>query len=369
MPKFSERVKERTKPEPLWKGPEVEGVTQSMLGAFLVCRERFRVRFIEGLEPADDFNHRIEYGQMWHVCEEHKTTDCQTRESFDSLKEYCKQLCQRYPMRQTEIEHWYNVCKVQFPIYVDYWQEHEETIDRKPLLAEQTFTVPYTLPSGRMVKLRGKWDGVSLLKNGIYLDEHKTKGDIDEAMLQKQLTFDLQTMFYTVTLMEWDGGGVAPHEMLPFFTRKWPFRGVRYNVIRRPLSGGKGSIRKHQAKGSTPEETDEHFYTRLAAIIMEDPGYFFMRWQVEVTPDEIERFKQQFLNPVLEQLCDWYEWVMCDGSVWGGNHSRSNDEHFRMPYGVYSPLLDGKTTEYDEYLATGSLGSLRRADKLFKELQ
>ena len=43
--------------------------------------------------------------------------------------------------------------------------------------------------------------------------------------------------------------------------------------------------------------------------------------------------------------------------------------HFRMPYGVYSPLLDGRTTELDEYLASGSTVGLRRAESLFRELK
>ena len=28
---------------PAWKGPEVDGITQSLLSKFLVCRERFRI--------------------------------------------------------------------------------------------------------------------------------------------------------------------------------------------------------------------------------------------------------------------------------------------------------------------------------------
>jgi hypothetical protein len=40
-----------------------------------------------------------------------------------------------------------------------------------------------------------------------------------------------------------------------------------------------------------------------------------------------------------------------------------------MPYGVYSPLLDGGSTDLDEHLLTGSEVGLRRVDKLFKELQ
>lgn len=161
---FRDRVK-KTKPfEPLWKGPCADGpnggITQSMLNDFLVCPERFRVKYVLGLQPADDFNHRIEYGSMWHVCEEALAGGKPWKAP---LREYCKKLCRRYPLRQQDIIHWMRVCEVQFPIYVEYWSKYPEARRVTHLLQEQAFDVPYKLPSGRIVRLRGKWDGVDLL--------------------------------------------------------------------------------------------------------------------------------------------------------------------------------------------------------------
>jgi len=62
------QARERTGFRP-WQGPEEDGLTQSMINLFLICRERFRVQVMEGLAPVDQFNHRIEYGQMWHTAE------------------------------------------------------------------------------------------------------------------------------------------------------------------------------------------------------------------------------------------------------------------------------------------------------------
>ena len=44
---------------PLWKGPEVDGITQSMLSGFINCPERFRVMYLEGIETTEGLNHRI----------------------------------------------------------------------------------------------------------------------------------------------------------------------------------------------------------------------------------------------------------------------------------------------------------------------
>jgi hypothetical protein len=368
MSKLARQLKAKPQPaskrqEPLWKGPGVDGVTQSLLGRFLQCRERFRVYAIEGLRPVEQFNHRIEYGQMWHICEE--TLAGEPKGDWQQwLSNYAKDLCRKYPLQQEQVQHWYNVCKVQFPIYVDYWAKHQDVKDRTPLLQEQVFDVPYKLSSGRIVRLRGKWDSVDLIgkgKNaGVYLMENKTKGDINEQQLQRQLSsgFDWQTMFYLVALTTWEGK-----------TRDYPrnIAGVRYNVVRRPLSGGKGSIVRHKPSKSNPTgETAEEFYNRLAGIIAEDPGYSFMRWRVEITPTDLLRFCQECLDPILEQLCQWWDWI--EDAYEENRNPFENPVHFRYPYGVYNMLTEGGTAELDEYLNTGSALGLERAGSLFGEL-
>lgn len=377
MPAFKDKVKghEPKQEEPLWKGPEEDGITQSMLSQFLVCRERFRVRYVLGLQPVDDFNHRIEYGSMWHAAEEGLAGDGDWE---TKLRGYVLGLCHRYPMRQEQIIHWYEVCKVQFPIYVAYWAQHEDVVGRTPLLQEVSFNVPYKLSSGRTVKLRGKWDSVDLVgrgkKAGVWLQENKTKGDIDVALLQRQLLFDLQTMLYLVALGENNDLSAQLYQEF----RGSHIAGVRYNVVRRPLSGGRCSIRQGK------NETSEAFYQRLETTIKEAVGsdygmpdgenYFFMRWKVEVTPDDIKRFKERFLNPILEQVCDWWEGQRENSDPFApymkGSYGDTVDTyyHYQMPYGVYSPLLDGGITDVDEYLVSGSTAGLQRADRLFKEL-
>lgn len=364
--------------EPLWKGPEVDGVTQSLLGKFLVCRERFRLYVIEGLRPADEFNQSIEYGSMWHECEEHydRKSDWEM-----ALKVYAKKLCKRYPLAQEKILHWYEICKIQFPIYVRWWKEHGSKKKTVSLLWEYTFKVPYELPSGRIVLLRGKMDGVELVGSGrnarVWLKEHKTKGDINEELMHRQMTFDLQTMFYLVALDNYvhtmrpedadvsQGGFIDIGDRLDIHGL---VEGVIYNVVRRPLAGGKGSIRQHKPTKTNPTgESSEHFYGRVAAIIEEDPQRFFMRWDVTVSQADLEKFKREFLNPVLEQLCDWWEWIKMDPlDPWTGG---KNNIHWREPYGIYNPMALGRASELDAFLATGDSVGLERTETLFGELE
>lgn len=359
----------KKKLRPLWEGPDGEGpnggVTVSLLSRFLCCPERFRLLVVEGLRPAEAFNHRIEYGQMWHLCEEGYSTDRKSDLWVGMLRDYCRNLCRRYPTQQEQIQHWYNVCCTQFPIYLDYWAKHADEKGRTSLLREQVFDVPYRLGSGRMVRLRGKWDGVDLIGKGkgagVYLREHKTKGDIKEEMLRRQLYFDLQTMTYVMVMDHWPAKD----------WREKPIKGIIYNVVRRPLSGGKGSIRKHQATKTKPEETEEEFYARVGGIISEDPGHFFMRWRVELTPGDVLRFRRECLDPLLERLCDWWEWIKENPrDPWTPEGADSvNRLHFRYPFGIFNALTEGGASEMDEYLASGSQVGLTQASTLFRELE
>jgi hypothetical protein len=163
-----------------------------------------------------------------------------------------------------------------------------------------------------------------------------------------------------------------------------PILGVRYNVIRRPLSGGKGSIKPLKAKEnkrkktSTPAETMQEYYARLGRYIQAEPETYFMRWTVEVSAADISKFKKHTLHPLLENLLDDYEWwAHCEtqgGSVFDymermHRFPTHRQRHYRMPYGIFNPLTEGGVTDIDEYLDTGSEVGLVRETNLFPELE
>lgn len=379
----------RRRQEPLWKGPLEDGITQSLLSRFLVCRERFRVTAIEGLRPAEGWNKHLGYGEMWHVCEEAYAGDGDWN---GALLDYARAQAQTHRTQQEEIRKWYNVCKVQFPEYVKYWsRDKSRQADIKPLLQEQVFDVPYRLPSGRIVRLRGKWDSVFMTGAGrsgrIYLQENKTKGDIREGLIARQLTFDLQTMFYLTAMAVLrgyakgdDGAPDTGHYILPpgehVANLPWwdaTIGGVLYNVVRRPLSGGKGSIKKREPNKSNPRgETDEEYYERLRRdYLAAEPQYWFMRWSVPITDADLSKFRREFLDPVLEQLWDWWDWMIgCDFDPWKtpSDTAMSGGVHYRFPFGVYNPITEAGCSDLDEYLDTGVKVGLERASTLFPEL-
>jgi hypothetical protein len=370
---------------PVWKGPfrlpyghasvagYQGGITQSLVARWLTCPERFRILTVEGLKASESWNHRIGYGNFWHLAEE---THLAGKDWRKAVTDVAREECRAYPMDQATVEHWWAVCVTQFPVYLDWWARHPETATRKSLLQEYEFKVPYKLPSSRTVILRGKWDSVDVLTElqtntkGLWITDHKTKSDIDAQMIVRQLQRDLQTMFYVVA---YEHGGNAAISSLPL-------RGVRYNCVRRPLSGGRGTIRQHQPTKKNPEgESREAFYARVGEVIRTEPDYYFQRFQCEVVRDDIDRFRRECLDPILENICnDWEWWSYCrtnsispfDGKArydtFGGRHYR---RHYIMPFGVYSPLNEGRATDLDNYLATGSEAGLTRVTNLFPELK
>lgn len=343
--------------EPVWRGPEEDGITYSLLSRYLVCKERFRIYVMDGLRSVEQFNHRIEYGSMFHLCDEYHGKG---ERWLEPLKRYASSLCKKHPLDQERIEHWYHVCLVQYPLYLAHWGR--EMKPRRSVEQEKVFSVDYRLPTGRIVKLKGKWDALDLIGESLHLWENKVKGDIVEEQILRQLSFDLQTMLYAIAARR------AGYQV----------RGVIYNVIRRPLSGGKGSIRQHKPSKAKPEgESKAAFYQRLSEeVISPELEYYFKRWQVTLVADDFKKFERECLIPLLENLCDDYEWWrLCweNGfspfSDWENRPETHYARHYRTPYGFWNTLERGGMSELDEYLATGSELGLERVSDLFSELE
>lgn len=377
----------RKKSQPLWKGPIEDGITFSLLSKFVVCPERFRLKVVEGVVEDEGFNHAIEFGSLWHEAEEAHSGKKPWK---PAIGRYRDKLRANYPSDESEIRKWYNVAVNTFPLYVDHWRTHEIERGRKPIFEEVSFRVPYKLPSGRIIVLRGKWDCVYRIKASVYLQENKTKGKIDEEGLQATIDQNLQTMLYQIALRTIaDKKGPEPlNEEMEQVTKRLrgelqssKIKGVLYNVVRRPLSD-QHAIRQKKT------ETERQFFKRMVDSISDNPEHYFKRWKVTLTNNDLERFKTRILHPLLERLLDWWEWITADLSdpwrvptidelpadvpydavrppakgVPGGGI------HYQSPWGVYNSLAGGFRGDYFDFLTTGRRGGLTKIDTLFPEL-
>ena len=345
------RIKHR---EPLWKGPQVDGISQSLINEFLSCRERFRIKVIEGLAAQPEFSAPLTYGNMWHLCEELHGAG----ENWKAgLKEYADKLAKEFHSSQVMIYKWQRICAMMFPIYLQHWyNDNEKMISAGQ---ERVFLTRYDLPSGRYVMLRGKLDEEILcpLENKMYLKENKTPGKIDPEKIGTRLTFDLQTMLYFIVFKKVH----AESEL-----GAYPVEGLFYNIARRPLSPGVKHCIKPKAKTKkNPAETPTEFINRLEGLVKEDTSEYFQRWKVSISDDGCKRFERTFLIPVLEQLCDWWEHIeQHPFDPW----TEGQRVHYRTPFGLYSLPHEGRTHPFDQYLDHQTEFGLSTIDTLFPEL-
>lgn len=357
--------------EPLWRGPEVDGTTFSLLSKFISCRERFRLLVVEGLKEAEGFSLRLEYGNMVHACEE---ATAAKKDWKPVLYNFVQKLVKKFGNKESAtIDHWYKVCCAQYPVYLEHWRKHPDVVNRKPMFQEKPFDIPYKLPSGRIVRLRGKYDAGDVISKKLYIQENKARGNIQPDKMLSELLLDLQTGIY-LTAADEEFRGVVP------------IGGCRYNVLRRPLSGGKYSIKQLEGRGKAKKgaETPEQYYARLQGLIKDDPQHFFFRWKIEVIPGDIKGFQNRILNPWLEQLSDWWEWISVDpfnpwisrplgkellNKVITPLAGMPNRIHWIHPSGVWNPTMEERISPYDEYILTGSDRGLLKTDNLYPELE
>lgn len=375
---------------PIWTGPagtgSQGGVTQSLLGRYLGCKERYRLFVMDGWRTRDVFVPRMEFGNLWHACEEAYAAGW-VRGPIKQLDDWVHGLLKRYPDSQAEIIHWYELTCALFPEYVDHWLRHPDTAKRTPLLQEQRFDVPYSLPSGRTVRLRGKWDSVDLVSGedgqGVWIQENKTKSKIDTAKIARQCSFDLQSMFYLTAYLKYTASLTPEGWRTMRDGYKIPSEvrlggaliGVRYNCIRRPGHKTVDSAMKTFGVDSRNGRIEE----------------WFARWEVRTSQSDLTRFRFTCLDPLLENLLDDYEWwsfcFQLRNQTQTNPHLREFNidnlwdyedrakrfpahraRHFRYPFGIYNPLEEAGGTDLDALLDNGDTANLRRVDDLFPEL-
>jgi len=385
MPKIPKVVQkrdlnsQRTRPTKLaaWDGPISIGVTQSMLSNYLQCKERFRVKLIDGLSPVDELSIPLEFGNLWHLCEERLAAH---EEWEEDVKEYADNLILKHPGRVDDIVTLYNACLIEFAIYVQFWSEHEDVITRTPLLQEKNFRVEYDLPSGRTVLLRGKWDAIDLIgERDIFLQENKSKTGIQIYKIKNQLKYDLQVMVYLIAMeQELVTTGTLPGVPKRNIPSNFRLAGVRYNVVMRALSGGVGTIKRKRKTKLRPAENDEDYYERLRKSIVNHKDEYFKRWKVVVSAEDRNRFKKETLDPLLENLCDDYEWwAFCklervnpyDYEARQKGFPHHVNRHFRLPYGIYHSIAEGGYGKLDNYINEGTIKGLVNNSNFFPELE
>lgn len=342
----SGKFKPPSKVNPVWDLYR-DGITFSMLSRFLVCRERFRLSSVEGWTEGSIRN-VLEFGNVFHFCMEQTIKGLPVTSIDRWLADYEKKRKNIKGDDREQLELLLGTIRVMFPLYLKFWAKADT--NKVYVAQEQKFCVKHTLPvSKRTIQLRGRWDALfrapsrsSGNQHALWLQENKTKSNIDEEGLQGGLQYDLQTMLYSYTISR---------EYNEYPTD------ICYNVIRRP------AIRMRV------NERLVDYLLRLEEDINSRPTFYFMRWETALSSREIDHWVQHTLNPILEQVVEWWESIKHNPfDPWRLANGEPNLHHYLRPFGVYDGAATGQRGDFFDLVTKQNSFGLFRRDVPFPEL-
>lgn len=276
--------------KPLWNLWE-DGVTQSSLAVWLACPEKFRLRFIEGLDiPSTGL--ALSFGDLWHRALEKLYSSYRDPSWEKRLPELTRSVVAELEVQdrallatvgadahtEEDLEMRFYLLEALIEPYALYWVEEFRGVEWVSL--EEEFCVPHHVPGvEKPLLLRGKIDGVLRMNGRLWMFETKTKGQINEEPLVEHLPLDMQLNMYAHARQLLTGD---------------VFEGVVYNVVRRP------QLRQGKA------ETLKAFSQRVRDDVRSRPDHYFLRLSGAFDPEDQISWLVDF-NEILRQFVQWFE--------------------------------------------------------------
>lgn len=268
------------------------GVTQSLLNAFLTCPMKTHWKFTEGLRPTPSGEiGALQFGDFFHQgldaiynsiedLDQPKNVDRFIDIAVDTIHRQEKEKLFGTVTRPSMFED-LEVCvgQVRATLHCYFTHNRQDLAHFDWVDLEKVFEASYTLQDGRVIPLRGKYDGVFRDSKGkLWLFETKTKSDINDSSIVDMLNYNLQVMMYLYTMRTVYGEEPA---------------GVVYNLIRRP------QLRQKKT------ETLPEFIERIEDDVNMDPGKYFARYTSTVLPDDLNEWVAGDFSEIMERIGQW----------------------------------------------------------------
>ena len=249
------------------------GISVSFLQSFLTCQEQCRLKYIEGWMPKK-VPLSMQFGSLCHKILELHNVEEGTKAY---RKEFKKEKDLILPSEYEQLEMAELLAEAIMPAYFEAWGANDKK--RKWLVKEHRFSMKV-----EGVKFKGFLDGVFRDdQGGIWLFESKFMSQIDDDVIQDSITFDLQCMAY-----------------LKYLTTRYDpktIKGVCYNIVRRPgqRRGANESLQKFQAR------------IKNEVSKLSNRDHYFKRWLMHITPEEIDKYWDKVLLPVVRHVIHWWD--------------------------------------------------------------
>lgn len=275
---------------------EEHGVTQGFLSNLITCPMKATWRYAYGLKPRPSGEMgALQFGDLFHQTLDYLYTHLEeVDEDGDQMSPHDlidEGLDEAYEAKRKEIqdtmtnpsviadlEYLVGTVRATIHPYYDHWER--ETGQFQWVDLERVFNVPWTLKNGVTVPVRGKFDGIAVIRNGMWLFETKTKGTISEPTLPDWLNYQLQVMLYLWAAQR---------------TYDTPFKGVVYNLVLRSRLKQKVS------------ETLKEYCSRIYSDITSDPGKYFNRYNHTILQEDLDLWVETDLTELMETAWRWYQ--------------------------------------------------------------
>lgn len=321
--------------------PARDGVTASLLGTFLDCREKCRLH-LQGW-TARHGSMALTFGNITHYIIQHvmddvrigKLKELPSPKYMTTLSERVEKIWKLENPNPTDdtLSHFeltMLLVEALMPLYFKHWYGDDFRRIRWEAL-ETEFKVPFVVRSRKgetfATFLRGKMDATftdpgDSTPGSLRLFETKTKARIEEQNIADILPFERQVNLYMVAIRH----------------KKRVPSGTLYNIIRRP------ALRQKKA------ETLEQFSARIIEDVRANLDWYFIRMQMDVDPQDLNRAEEE-LNDLVSDFVLW----------WAGETGHyKNTNHCENKYGrcQFLPVCAGR--DYSQ---------LFKREKPFSELE
>lgn len=248
-----------------------QGFSQSLLMQGFQCDRQLIYTLNRWEKPGKESN--VFFGDCAHHLMEtfYSLEECPDEQMLDeALNEYLEK------KQETGILGWLNPHDRAYyegiivATMTEYFDFYSEDFNFDFIEIERQFKVPFN-----GIYMIGKKDGVVRYNKKTWLFEHKTKGDVNEDQIIRNLDLNFQTQYYLLA----DRLEVELTKKKNPKTKLTACDGVLYNIIRRTKS--------HPKKN----EKLKDFLIRLREEIRRDHDYFFKRLEVEYTAEQNAEFE------------------------------------------------------------------------------
>jgi len=302
-----------------------DGLSWSGMDKFATCREQFRLHYVEGWRKvAEDLPLTFGDAAHWFLAKFNVDVNgvAMSEKKIDELlklydAEWRRDNAVASPTAAETHEHVLALCSAIWKEYALWWPEDRA---KKWKEVEDYWEMQYPVESPRTI-LKGYCDGAYYDDEGLWLYETKTKGNVDEWLIQDSLVVDTQTQLYMWRF--WKQVGELP-------------TGVQYNIVRRPA---------HRLKQN---ESLRSFVDRVRGEIRKDPEKYFLRITHHTSEEALQRFETEQLSQRVAEIEWWSK---------GGPH-----------YINSTRLVDyGKRVDTFDVITKGDVSGLHRAETRKKE--